>query len=287
MSEDNQQEKADDARATRAAPAAPIFNIVGDPGPLFGALAKAQGAFGKIRRSKHVTIRTKTSGTYDFDYAPLEEIIAATQPALAANGLALTQLFAGRVQHRQLRTILAHSSGAYIEATIGLVEGDDIKNLGSEITYMRRYSMAALLNVAADDDDDGSAATGDHVTQRTPATPPPVQRQQRPREPKAEPKPPQEPKKPPQEPPARQVSQPPPAEPEPEPDPGKRTTEIALTPATAKRLQQLCIVLSMRADRVQELCRSLTGRGPKELSESDGQKIVEHLQRLKAERDQA
>jgi hypothetical protein len=55
---------------------------------LVAALAKARVAFEPITRSKTVTVKGEC-GSYQFSYAPLEDILAAVTEALSAHQLAL------------------------------------------------------------------------------------------------------------------------------------------------------------------------------------------------------
>ncbi len=162
----------------------PEFQIHGDPAPLFAALANAQGMFEQPKKTKKVVIRS-SKGQYDFDYAPLDEILRATRDGLRANGLSICQPFSKGEGGSVVHTILAHSSGARLEARVVLPEANDIKGFGSNLTYIRRYQIASILGVAADDDDDGSAGTGDHVAQRA-ATPPKSRKARTPPAPKEE-----------------------------------------------------------------------------------------------------
>ncbi len=115
------------------------------------ALSKAQGAFSnpeKDRRNPH----------FGSCYATLGAVIEATRKALAANGLSLTQTVGGRPP--ALRTRLLHSSGQWLASEVPLfMAGKGSQVFGSELTYMRRYAVCALLNIApAEGDDDGNAA---------------------------------------------------------------------------------------------------------------------------------
>ncbi len=183
-------------------PLEPSFRIVGDPGPLFSALAAARPNYAPITRSKKVRVQPATGPAYEFLYAPLETVIDATAPALAAEGLTLIQPCYAVGGGHEVRTILAHSSGSYLESIMyipGTVryfnkEAKEwqeralkIQELGSEITYKRRYSAQCVLGVNAEDDDDGNAADGNEVqaqqqrpsrSQPTPPAPrkPPEQR---------------------------------------------------------------------------------------------------------------
>ena len=90
-------------------------------------------------------------------YADLPAIQDAIADPLQESGLVVTQLPCGD----GLITMLAHAeSGEYIMAnsTMKPVKNDP-QSMGSAITYQRRYSLAALLNLNIDKDDDGNAAS--------------------------------------------------------------------------------------------------------------------------------
>lgn len=136
------------------------FAIHGDRAPLFMALAKAQGAFKPV-------VRSKTNPHFKSKYAELSDVTDATTPALSANGLCVIQppTFAPNdMKLWEVRTILAHESGSYVEAIAYVDHIDDWHKLGSAITYCRRYCLAGVLGVAPEDDDDGNAAVlGEHA----------------------------------------------------------------------------------------------------------------------------
>jgi hypothetical protein len=145
-----------------------IPNAAGDIGELFADLAKAQGEFEPIEQNK--TARIVKNGTllYTFDYADMGEIRAKTTPALSKNGIAVIALPTVRDAQRGghiLRTMLCHKSGARIESVLALPgmggEKDNVKDFGGYITYLRRYQISAMLNVAADADLDSSHGGGE------------------------------------------------------------------------------------------------------------------------------
>jgi hypothetical protein len=106
----------------------------------------------------------KMSSTNPFlknKYADLGEIIQAARPALAKNGLAFTQLPTTTDGKLAVETILMHKSGEWLSSIIELPLGDEkgrslAQNAGSIITYLRRYSLAAILGIYADEDVDGN-----------------------------------------------------------------------------------------------------------------------------------
>lgn len=131
-----------------------------------GALAKAQGEFPAVEKTKTVRVRTKTGGMYEFSYAPLDTILAAVRPALTKNGLSITQVFADDT----MMTVLIHESGQFLESRMKLPQRDVPQEFGSIISYYRRYAIQALLGIVAEEDDDGNIAAGNTVEKTVPST---------------------------------------------------------------------------------------------------------------------
>jgi ERF superfamily protein len=138
----------------------PTFCIEGDRTMLFGALAQAQGSFGAITKNRTVHVQPRDGRPYSFDYATLDVVLEACRPALNANGLALIQPFTADGDDCEIRTMLCHASGAYIELAYRFAKPEAIQKLGSVLTYVRRYSVSCLLGVSSEEDDDGNAADG-------------------------------------------------------------------------------------------------------------------------------
>ena len=92
-------------------------------------------------------------------YADLESVWDACRSLLAENGLCVMQ-FPGEFLEgcMSLDTILAHSSGEYIKQTMEVpVTKLDPQGVGSALTYMRRYALAAVVGVVQADDDANAA----------------------------------------------------------------------------------------------------------------------------------
>jgi len=132
---------------------------------LYGALAKAQGQMKNPDRNRTVNVRSD-KGNYSFDYATLDNIIDTARKALSDNGIAVIQMLDRDLSGASvLVTRLVHSGGGMMmnEMPIALPAPDDrgrppkIQELGSVITYARRYSICAMLNIAAEEDDDGNS----------------------------------------------------------------------------------------------------------------------------------
>lgn len=130
-----------------------------DTKDLDAALARAQKAFPAIERTKTVSVKTE-KGNYSFDYAPLDEIIDAVRPALADNGLAVKALVSTSAEFVCVTTKLAHASGQWEKSTCRWPRPARIQDFGGIVTYLRRYTLCGILNIAAETDDDGNADDG-------------------------------------------------------------------------------------------------------------------------------
>jgi hypothetical protein len=58
-------------------------------------------------------------------------------------------------------TTLAHTSGQWMKSYLPLNPSkNDSQGMGAAITYLRRYSLSAIVGVVCDEDDDGETAVG-------------------------------------------------------------------------------------------------------------------------------
>lgn len=122
--------------------------------PLYEALAKAQAEFSTVTATSRVTFKN-----VDFKFAPLSEILGAVRPALNKFGLTLTQqtkhIPFGNANGVKVVTTLLHESGVSydIESVPVFYNVNDIKNLGAQVTYLRRYEVKTLLGIEADSEE--------------------------------------------------------------------------------------------------------------------------------------
>lgn len=127
------------------------------------ALAKAQSGM------KNAALN-KVNPHFKSKYADLAGIRDTVIPSLAANGIAAVQTldtFIGDGVHAPyVITRLVHASGQWIESRCPIQAGKNMQEMGSAITYARRYSLSAICGIAADEDDDANA-----VAQPTKAEP--------------------------------------------------------------------------------------------------------------------
>jgi len=142
-------------------------------GELIGALSQAQAEFRPIEKNRTVDVMTRTGGTYRFRYATLDAILEAVRKPLADHGLAITQLITLRNGIPILQTLLLHQSGQWVssEVQIILTGAGGSQEFGSALSYMRRYAISAILNIASQEDDDANIADGNHFQEVVPQAP--------------------------------------------------------------------------------------------------------------------
>ena len=110
-----------------------------------------------------VGVSKNASGIYDNKYADLGEIIKAVQPILNKHGIAISHEFGIGNDHSILYVItnLIHKSGEKISNKLGLpIVKKDPHQIGSLITYGRRYGLSAILSLGQYDDDAVDAMGG-------------------------------------------------------------------------------------------------------------------------------
>ena len=116
------------------------------------ALAKAQN---KIKSAS----KDSNNPHFNRKYADLASVWNACREPLTENGLSVVQIPADQNGRVSLTTMLMHTSGQFISSELSTrPTKDDAQGLGSAITYLRRYGLAAMVGVAPDDDDDGNGA---------------------------------------------------------------------------------------------------------------------------------
>ena len=138
-------------------------------GAISQAIAKAQ---------MEVENASKNSANPHFKsrYADLAELLNTVRPVFSAHGLAIVQAPSFESGVANVETMISHSSGEWIKSVCSAPVGkQDAQGVGSAITYLRRYSLAAMCGIAQEDDDANSAVG--HRPQQATATSAPKQKQ--------------------------------------------------------------------------------------------------------------
>jgi hypothetical protein len=130
------------------------LNELGNTLTLHQKLHRAKLAIGKV---------VKNAQSHHSKYADLNAIMAEVEPVLLENGLVLLQ----PIQANSVCTqIIDIDSGAMIVSCMDLPQGITPQQMGSAITYYRRYTLQSALSLQAVDDDGASASKS------TPTKPP-------------------------------------------------------------------------------------------------------------------
>lgn len=123
------------------------------------ALAKFQGSVPAIPKAKTANIPTKSGGSFKYSYADLGAILDYTAKTRAENGLAISSGFSETDGTNKMYTLLLHSSGQWLYSELKLnCLPEKCQELGSLITYLRRYMTCSALGICPEDDDDGESA---------------------------------------------------------------------------------------------------------------------------------
>ena len=133
---------------------------------LVSALASFHSDVGKI---------VKASKAQYGLYADLATVLATVTGPLAANGLVVSQTFTPwDGGWTILRTTLSHVSGDSITSDVLMPREENARNqlhsFGAACTYLRRYALLAILNLAAEDDDGESFGTTSKAVPRVAST---------------------------------------------------------------------------------------------------------------------
>lgn len=119
---------------------------------LAAALAKAQGEMKPAPKDS-------TNPHFKSKFADLATCMTTALPVLSKHGLALLQMTRVHEHGMLLVTRLTHASGQWAESTWPLPPNGKPQEIGSALTYGRRYTLA-IFGLVTDEDDDGEQAHG-------------------------------------------------------------------------------------------------------------------------------
>lgn len=126
-------------------------------GKLFTAIALAQPKIVAPLFDKEAKIPMRKGGMFQFKYASLNAVQSALKGPLSENGLCYMQFPSAKGNIVRIETMVGHSSGEWISRTFELTAASpDTKEVGSCVTYGKRYSLAAVFNLTADEDQDAA-----------------------------------------------------------------------------------------------------------------------------------
>jgi ERF superfamily len=124
------------------------------------ALVEVQANLPVIKKGETAKVETRGGGTYSYKYVDLATVTAEILPLLAKAGLAWTT----RPTFDDHGTFvlayeLRHISGEALAGWYPLPDAaSKAQEIGSAITYARRYALCSVIGIAPDEDDDGAQA---------------------------------------------------------------------------------------------------------------------------------
>ncbi|NOG28556.1 ERF family protein [Lysinibacillus fusiformis] len=129
------------------------------------ALAKAWGELETPKHNSTVKVSLKSGGSYSFDYTDLNGIFEAARKVFKENGISVIQNSYTESAERGplacVETMFLHSSGEWVKSLpLKFPAATGMQDFGGQITYMKRYSLSAMLGIATEKDDDANGASG-------------------------------------------------------------------------------------------------------------------------------
>lgn len=129
------------------------------------AMAKAWSDLTNPKHNASVKVNTKNGGSYKFEYTDLGGIIDAIKPIYKENGISIIQNpYTDYVDGKlfiSVETMLLHSSGEWMMSDpLKMPANNSIQDMGGQVTYMKRYSLSAMLGLSTEKDDDANGASG-------------------------------------------------------------------------------------------------------------------------------
>jgi hypothetical protein len=112
------------------------------------ALLEAKKEIGKVAKNAK-------NPHFKNSYADINALIEAVEPILLNHGLLLLQPV---IENKVVTIILHPESAEQLESSLDLPTSGTPQQLGSAITYYRRYTLQSLLSLQAEDDDANAAS---------------------------------------------------------------------------------------------------------------------------------
>jgi hypothetical protein len=121
-----------------------------------------------LKTMKDITFDAKVeAGPMRYKYATLSQVLDEVRPKLADHGLVMSQT----ATEVGVSTTFFHESGEWLRFPPLYIKpaGGTPQNVGSAISYARRYSILSICNLATEDDDGHAAAKAPPAAPERPA----------------------------------------------------------------------------------------------------------------------
>lgn len=125
--------------------------------PLTVSLAAVQADLPVVGKDQKATVKSD-KGSFTYKYANLATVSAAILPLLSKHGLAwTTRPTLDESGKFVLKYEMRHVSGEAIDGAYPLPTTTRPQEMGSAITYARRYALCAVTGLAPEEDDDNAS----------------------------------------------------------------------------------------------------------------------------------
>lgn len=124
-------------------------------------ITKIAVALSKAQKNIGAAAKGAANPFFKSKYADLGSVMEACKEALNAEGITVLQPVTTTADGKHaVETVLLHESGEFISSTMTLeLTKTNMQDLGSAISYARRYSIQSLVFIPAEDDDGEKSMT--------------------------------------------------------------------------------------------------------------------------------
>ena len=130
----------------------------------YAAMAEFQRTCPTIKKTARAKIQTRGGGSFEYSFAPLDEIMGTIQPIMGPLGLSVSWRSKFEKDAVIVSCRISHTFGHHEESgdvPMPVVQGDGGANpqqrVGIATTYAKRYSLLGIIGMAPEDDDDAES----------------------------------------------------------------------------------------------------------------------------------
>lgn len=141
------------------------------------SLARLAAAMAKAQAEMRNATKDATNPHFNRKYADLASVWDACREPLTKHGLSVIQMPGFENGQITVTTVLLHESGEYIASVSGIPFEEErgrnkAQSVGSAVTYLRRYALAAVASVCPEDDDGNAVASAPKAAKKPEAPTP-------------------------------------------------------------------------------------------------------------------
>lgn len=136
------------------------------------SVAKILPALVKAQKKMGAAIKDVANPFYKSKYADLSNVLEVCKGPLLEEGVTIVQSTFSDGENHYVETCLVHESGEFVSSGNLRLElkSKDMQQLGSAITFAKRYSLQSLLSIPSEDDDGNATRSVSKPVEATPAS---------------------------------------------------------------------------------------------------------------------